>query len=199
MSLEERDFERVLEHCVEITSSLDPGDVMGASVAAVGDLLPGTNVTLRLSDDGSEMPWRTKTPDDGGVRFETLLSVGGKVIGTLSVHAERLQPFTAAERSLVLSITPAIAAALNNAMVVERQRATWRRSRELDAQKATFVERVESDLRGPLQEMRELKDALGGPDGPETAEQLHLKARELARVVEQILDTSVPEGGEPAA
>ena len=87
-----------------------------------------------------------------GVRsyFGLPLIMHGNPVGVLQIDSPEIDAFPPDARSLVLMLVPVIAAAVQNAMLFDRERAAFQQLQETEQQQRDFVAIVSHELRTPI-------------------------------------------------
>jgi signal transduction histidine kinase len=135
--------------------------------------------------------------------FGVPLITEGRPIGVLQIDSPVPDAWSEDDRLLLLSFTPIVAAAVQNARLYAREQAAVQRLQDLDDRQRDFVAMVSHELRTPLTAvMGYAETILGYPDklGFEGVLDLvtraQLSAKRLASLVEELLDLSVVQRGE---
>jgi signal transduction histidine kinase len=148
---------------------------------------------------------RREKSTSGGVRsfFGVPLITEGRPIGVLQIDSVAVDAFDDEDRLLVLSFTPIVAAAVQNARLYAREAAAIERLRELDVRHRDFVATVSHELRTPLTTILGYLDTiLSHHDQLKPDDVLGLvhrgrrSATHLARLVEELLDMSLIQRGQ---
>lgn len=127
------------------------------------------------------------------------LALGNEIIGSLHAISEEVDAFSEQHRARLLALAPAVATAMRNALVLERERESWMHRRKLDEQKTAFMQLAARGLERPLAEVDDLVRRLGRvrPDeGAEIADLLLDRCRRLADQIEEVLDLSLKDSSE---
>jgi GAF domain-containing protein len=190
------DFEAIFRHCAAITSSIELDEVVRSTVESLEELLPSTTVTITIDASETHAILAADPADDS--TLAVALQVGGETVGALRVVSGH-GPFSARDRTRLVTITPSIASAMRNALFLARQRGSWETQRKLDAQKSSFIWMTAAGLDGPLDEVSKLAAQMR-EDADEslrdTAGRVLAEARQLAELVEEILTLSLMESSE---
>jgi signal transduction histidine kinase len=161
----------------------------------IGDIHTDENVTEER---------RAKSVSAGVVAyFGVPLVTEGRVIGILQIDSPTPDPWDEEDRLLLLSFTPIVAAAVQNARLHAREQAALERMQELDQRHRDFVAMVSHELRTPLTAVMGYAETILtyhaslGPDGVlGPVERSRGAANRLAGLVEELLDLSVIQRGE---
>ena len=128
------------------------------------------------------------------------LALGDQMIGALHAISREVDAFSEQDRARMVALAPAVATAMRNALVLQRERESWNHRRRLDEQKSAFMKLAARGLEEPLAEVETLVRQLqrGSPevDPGEIADQLLDRSRYLAQQIEDILDLSMRESTE---
>lgn len=142
------------------TVRIPVGQGVSGTIAATGEPIYISDIAVdeRVHPDGR------KAGVSNGVRsyFGVPLISAGRPIGVLQIDGPHIDQFDARIRALVLSFTPTIAAAVQNARLVENERLARQRLEELEALKIDFVSVVSHELRTPLTMLLGFSDTLAG-------------------------------------
>jgi signal transduction histidine kinase len=135
--------------------------------------------------------------------FGVPLITEGHPIGVLQIDSPVPDPWSDDDRVLLLSFTPIVAAAVQNARLYSREQAALRRLQELDQRQRDFVAMVSHELRTPLTAVMGYadtivanKDALDPEAMVALVERSQRAASRLAVLVDELLDLSVVQRGE---
>lgn len=135
--------------------------------------------------------------------FGVPLITEGRPIGVLQIDSPTADPWTEEDRLLLLSFTPIVAAAVQNARLYARERAALHRLQDLDQRHRDFVAMVSHELRTPLtavmgyaETILTHPDALGLDGVLSLVERAQRSANRLSTLVEELLDLSVIQRGE---
>ena len=147
---------------------------------------------------------RAKSVSAGVVAwFGAPLVTEGRVIGVLQIDSPVPDAWTDEDRLLLLSFTPIVAAAVQNARLYAREQAAVHQLRELDHRHRDFVAMVSHELRTPLttilgysETILSHSDQLGLAGVLGLVERTSNSAHRLGALVEQLLDLSVLQRGE---
>jgi len=172
----------------------------------VGSGLVGRAVAERTpvySPDLTSDPRAEETQNRWGERDRSVVAVplalGGRVIGALHAISTQVDAFSEQDRARLLALAPAVATAMRNALVLERERESWNHQRKLDEQKSAFMQLAARGLEGPLGEIdglvQRLQEAAAG-EKDEIAGVLLDRTRRLATLIEDILDLSLKDSRE---
>ena len=161
----------------------------------IGDIHTDPNVTEER---------RAKSVSAGVIAyFGVPLITEGRVIGILQIDSPVPDAWNEEDRVLLLSFTPIVAAAVQNARIYAREQAALARLRDLDQRHRDFVAMVSHELRTPLTAVLGYAETiLGhheqlGPDGVlKLVGRTQGAAERLAGLVEELLDLSVIQRGE---
>ncbi|HEU0130404.1 MAG TPA: ATP-binding protein [Mycobacteriales bacterium] len=135
--------------------------------------------------------------------FGAPLITEGRPIGVLQIDSPVADVWGEEDRLTLLSFTPIVASAVQNARLHEREQAALRRLEELDQRQRDFVAMVSHELRTPLTAVMGYAETIVdhapqlGLDGVVgLVERSRNAATRLARLVDQLLDLSVLQRGE---
>jgi signal transduction histidine kinase len=135
--------------------------------------------------------------------FGVPLVTEGHPIGVLQIDSPVPDAWGDDDRLLLLSFTPIVAAAVQNARLYSREQAALRRLRELDQRQRDFVAMVSHELRTPLTAVMGYADTvIAHHDELDAAQVVGLVERtrraagRLAVLVDELLDLSVVQRGE---
>jgi signal transduction histidine kinase len=135
--------------------------------------------------------------------FGAPLVTEGRVIGVLQIDSPVADAWSEEDRLLLLSFTPIVAAAVQNARLYAREQAAVQRLQDLDQRHRDFVAMVSHELRTPLttilgysETILDHSDQLGLHGVLGLVERTSNSAKRLGRLVEQLLDLSVLQRGE---
>ncbi len=174
----------------------------------VSGKIAATSEPVYIADihtDPSVTEERRKRSVSAGViaYFGVPLITEGKPIGVLQIDSPVPDAWGEEDRVLLLSFTPIVAAAVQNARLYAREQAAVHRLQELDQRHRDFVAMVSHELRTPLTAVMGYTDTIIG-----YSESLGLdgvlglvhrtqhSAARLAALVEELLDLSVIQRGE---
>ena len=154
-------------------------DVREAEARYVNPLLPDTRAEMALP-----------------------LIVGDRLLGALTIQANRPHAFTPEDLAVLGIVADHLAVALQNAMLYEEQKQTAKRLRELDRLKTQFIANMSHELRTPLNSIIGFSRVLlKGIDGPLTDLQrqdlmaIYNAGQHLLGLINDILDLSKIEAG----
>jgi signal transduction histidine kinase len=135
--------------------------------------------------------------------FGVPLITEGRPLGVLQIDSPVADAWSEDDRVLLLSFTPIVAAAVQNARLYSREQAALQRLQELDQRQRDFVAMVSHELRTPLTAVMGYVDTILGhhealqPEGVlDLVDRARLAAERLAVLVEELLDLSVIQRGE---
>jgi signal transduction histidine kinase len=135
--------------------------------------------------------------------FGVPLVTEGRSIGVLQIDSPTADAWDEEDRLLLLSFTPIVAAAVQNARLHAREQAALERMEELDQRHRDFVAMVSHELRTPLTALMGYSETILsyhealGPEGVlGLVERTKGAANRLAGMVEELLDISVIQRGE---
>jgi signal transduction histidine kinase len=135
--------------------------------------------------------------------FGVPLVTEGHPIGVLQIDSPVPDAWSDDDRVLLLSFTPIVAAAVQNARLYSREQAALHRLQELDQRQRDFVAMVSHELRTPLTAVMGYADtilchhdALEHDAVVALVERTRGAAARLAVLVEELLDLSVIQRGE---
>ena len=157
-----------------------------------------------IAQDVSEAEARYVNPLLPDTRAEMALPliVGDRVLGALTIQADRPHAFSPQDLTVLGIVADSLAVALQNAMLYEEQKRTAERLRELDRLKTQFIANMSHELRTPLNSIIGFSRViLKGIDGPLTEAQrqdltaIHNAGQHLLGLINDILDLSKIEAG----
>ena len=135
--------------------------------------------------------------------FGVPLITEGRAIGVLQIDAPERDAWSEDDRVLLMSFTPIVAAAVQNARLHAREQAALQRLRELDQRHRDFVAMVSHELRTPLTTMLGYsetilthRDVLGFDGVVDLVGRVRQSASRLGVLVEQLLELSVLQRGD---
>jgi signal transduction histidine kinase len=135
--------------------------------------------------------------------FGAPLVIDGRAIGVLQIDSPVAGAWSDEDRVLLLSFTPIVAAAVQNARLYAREQAAVQRLSELDRRHRDFVAMVSHELRTPLTSIMGYAETIVthadklGLDGVlGLVGRVQGAAERLGGMVEQLLDLSVLQRGE---
>ena len=135
--------------------------------------------------------------------FGVPLITEGRAIGVLQIDSSVPDAWSDEERVLLLSFTPIVAAAVQNARLHAREKAALQRLQELDTRHRDFVAMVSHELRTPLTTIMGYSETVLSHADQLSAElvlglvgRIRVSAERLGGLVEQLLDLSVLQRGE---
>ena len=172
------DAARDAVHAAEVTINVrDHGGVQVSAVSGDPDRASGEAVTLALGPD--EQP-----------------------IGTLTACRQEGHPFDEDDRTVLSAYAGQVSAVIARAVAFERERQAAARLKETEHLQAEFVTTVSHELRTPLTAVSGFVDTvllrwddLDDPTRKELLERASWNARELRRLVEQVLEFSTVAAG----
>ncbi len=184
-----------------LTMRIPLGEGIAGTIAVTGEpvYIPDIHVDPRVTPER-----RAKSVSSGVVSyFGVPLITEGHPIGVLQIDHSETDGFTEDDRLVLLSFTPIVAAAVQNARVYGREVAALERLQELDQRHRDFVALVSHELRTPLTAVMGYADTILahydqlGMDGVlPIVERARSSATRLATMVEELLDLSVIQRGE---
>jgi signal transduction histidine kinase len=125
------------------------------------------------------------------------LILHGQPIGVVQIDAPEIDAFPPEVQTLVLSFAPAIAAAVQNALLFEKQREVMEKLQAADQLKKDFVSIVSHELRTPLTTILGFSSTLAdGADRlapavlKESAERIFESGKNLQLLINDLLDLS---------
>ena len=147
---------------------------------------------------------RAKSVSAGVVAwFGAPLVTEGRAIGVLQIDSPVADAWSDEDRLLLLSFTPIVAAAVQNARLYAREQAAVHRLQDLDQRHRDFVAMVSHELRTPLttilgysETIIDHADQLGIDGVLGLVRRTSNSAKRLGALVEQLLDLSVLQRGE---
>jgi GAF domain-containing protein/DNA-binding response OmpR family regulator/HAMP domain-containing protein len=157
-----------------------------------------------IAQDVSEAEARYVNPLLPDTRAEMALPliVGDRVLGALTIQADRPHAFSPQDLAVLGIVADSLAVALQNAMLYEEQKRTAERLRELDRLKTQFIANMSHELRTPLNSIIGFSRViLKGIDGPLTEAQrqdltaIYNAGQHLLGLINDILDLSKIEAG----
>jgi signal transduction histidine kinase len=135
--------------------------------------------------------------------FGVPLITEGRAIGVLQIDSPVPNAWSDEDRVLLLSFTPIVAAAVQNARLYAREQAAVQRLQDLDQRHRDFVAMVSHELRTPLTTIMGYSetvlshgDQLGYDGVIGLVQRVRASAERLGGLVEQLLDLSVLQRGE---
>ena len=164
---------------------------------AVAERAPMYTADLTLDPRVEETRHRWGSEDRSVIAVP--LALGSQIIGTLHAISTEVDAFSERDRSRLLALAPAVATAMRNALVLERERESWNHHRKLDEQKTAFMQLAVRGLEGPLAEIEELVHRLNAAPEEETthvAELLLDRSHRLVRQIERVLELSQKDSSE---
>ena len=176
------------------------GQGISGTIAATGEpcYIPDITIDNRVHPDG-----RARGVS-GGVRtyFGVPLILHGMPIGVVQFDSSEVDAFDGGDRSLVMSFVPAIAAAVQNAQLFEREVAMLNEMREVQRMRSDFLAMVSHELRTPLTSISgmaqtlELQfDNLPAEVASTFASKIVVNSRRLELLIDDLLDLSQLERG----
>lgn len=137
--------------------------------------------------------------------FGVPLITEGRAIGVLQIDSPERDPWSEEDRLLLLSFTPIVAAAVQNARLFAREQAAVERLQDLDQRHRDFVAMVSHELRTPLttimgyaETVLSYHEQLGFEAVVDLVARIRLSSERLGALVEQLLDLSVLQRGDLA-
>jgi GAF domain-containing protein len=164
---------------------------------AVAERTPVYSPDLATDDRVEQTRQRWDSEDRSVVAVP--LALGDQVIGALHAISRQVDAFSEKDRARMVALAPAVATAMRNALVLQRERDSWGHRRTLDQQKSAFMRLAAQGLEQPLMEVEELVRALQGRSGAElneVAEKLLLRTQRLAHHVEEVLVLALQDSSE---
>jgi len=161
-----------------------------------------------ILDDPRVPPLRMRKGVSPEVRsyFGIPLIVAGRPVGVLQIDSPFVDAFPQEMRTHVLMIVPTIAAAVQNAQLFDRERASVERLKETERLQRDFIAIVSHELRTPLTTvsgfgltLAEHSDSLDGELISDIGQRIWRASRRLERVMGDLLDLSQIERGTLAA
>src|SRR5258708_3409448 len=138
--------------------------------------------------------------------FGIPLIMRGLPVGVLQIDSPQIDAFSAEMRARVLMIVPTIAAAVQNAQLFDRERASVERLKETERLQRDFIAVVSHELRTPLTSvsgfgltLAEHSDSLDREMISDIGQRVWRASRRLERVMGDLLDLSQIERGTLAA
>jgi signal transduction histidine kinase len=177
------------------------GEGVSGTIAQTGE--PVYVADIRTDPNVTEER-RQKSVSSGVVAyFGVPLVTEGRAIGVLQIDSPTADAWGEEDRLLLLSFTPIVAAAVQNARLHARETAALERLNELDQRHRDFVAMVSHELRTPLtalmgysETILTYHEALGAEGVLGLVERTKGAANRLAGMVEELLDISVIQRGE---
>ncbi len=177
------------------------GDGISGRIVATGE--PVYVPDIHTDPDVTEER-RRKSVSAGVVAwFGVPLVTEGRAIGVLQIDSPVPDAWDDDDRLLLMSFTPIVAAAVQNARILAREQEALDRMRDLDQRHRDFVAMVSHELRTPLTAVMGYADTILthhealGPDGVlNLVDRSRGAAARLAALVEELLDLSVIQRGE---
>lgn len=152
-----------------------------------------------LTEDPRAAETRGRWGEDDRSVLAVPLALGNEIIGALHAISKEVDAFSERDRARLLALAPAVATAMRNALVLERERETWAHHRKLDEQKTAFMQLATRALQHPLDEVDALVRRIGDippGQGAEAAEALLERCRRLAHQIEEVLELSLKDSSE---
>ena len=159
---------------------------------AVAERIPIYSPDLSVDERVEQTRQRWDSEDRSVVAVPLVL--GDQVIGALHAISHSVDAFAEGDRARLISLAPAVAIAMRNALVLQKERESWERRRRLDEQKSSFMRLAARGLEQPLDEVSALVDKIGGTEGAELdelADKLLDRSQRLAYLVEEVLALSL--------
>jgi signal transduction histidine kinase len=135
--------------------------------------------------------------------FGVPLITEGRALGVLQIDSPTPDAWEEEERLTLLSFTPIVAAAMQNARLYAREQAAVHRLEDLDQRHRDFVAMVSHELRTPLTAVMGYTETILGHSGTlgldgvlGLVQRTQNSAARLAALVEELLDISVIQRGE---
>ena len=183
-----------------MTVRIPVGQGISGTIAATGEpvYIPDIWADARVHQSGKRKGVST------GVRsyFGVPLIVQGRPVGVLQIDSPQEDAFGPAERARLLAFVPAVAAAVQNAQMFERERLVATRFREAENLKRDFLAIASHELRTPITSMGgfglTLANHAASLDAETVADigqRVWRATRRLERVITEILDLSSMERG----
>ncbi len=183
-----------------LTVRIPVGQGVSGTIAATGETcyIPDITVDTRVYPEG-----RAKGVS-GGVRsyFGVPLILHGGTIGVVQLDSPLVDAFNEADRSLVLSFVPTIAAAVQNAQLFEHEATTLAHLRDLQRLRSDFLVMVSHELRTPLTTISGMAQTMATQMAELTPEVLTtfanrivVNSRRLELLIDDLLDLSQLESG----
>ncbi|MEA2452915.1 MAG: hypothetical protein QOG04_1625 [Actinomycetota bacterium] len=119
---------------------------------------------------------------------------GDQVIGAIHAISKQVDAFSEQDRALLIALAPAVATAMQNALVLSRERDSWDHRRKLDAQKSVFMRLAAHGLEEPLAGIATLVQQLKGQTPEAMADTAGLvlgRTQHLAELIEEVLALSL--------
>ena len=193
---------------IEIAYGLDDGEPTGSQIIQAGAGISGWVVehaeALLVHDFSAERERLTwAVPLGGGATPNSILAVpltlDGRVLGLISAQSHKLNAYGEDDVRLLSAIAGQAAIAINSARL-RREAAEAQALRHLNLLKTQFISTVSHELRTPLTPIVGYSELLmgGGFDDAMTVEmasEIHAKAEQMERLVEDLLDLSRVESG----
>ena len=139
-----------------------------------------------------------------GVRsyFGVPLIMHGEAAGVLQIDSEEVDAFPPDARACVLMLVPTIAAAVQNALLFDRERAAFQRLRETEQLQRDFIAIVSHELRTPITTVSGFGFTLAEQAGvlereliADIGQRIWRASRRLERMMGDLLDLSQIERG----
>jgi signal transduction histidine kinase len=177
------------------------GDGVSGRIAQTGEpvYIPDIHVDPDVTEER-----RARSVSAGVIAyFGVPLITEGHPIGVLQIDSPVPDAWDEDDRVLLLSFTPIVAAAVQNARLYAREQAAVLRLQELDQRHRDFVAMVSHELRTPLtavmgyaETIVEHSESLGLDGVLGLVRRAQTSAARLAALVEELLDLSVIQRGE---
>lgn len=183
-----------------LTVRIPVGKGVSGTIAATGETcyIPDVTVDPRVYPQG-----RAKGVS-GGVRayFGVPLILHGETIGVVQLDSPLVDAFNEADRSLVLSFVPTIAAAVQNAQLFEREATMLAHLQDLQRLRSDFLVMVSHELRTPLTTISGMAQTMANQTVALTPElvttfanRIVVNSRRLELLIDDLLDLSQLEQG----
>jgi signal transduction histidine kinase len=185
-------------------SSLDQGRALTAFRTELESMISVDRLQIDLAGEAdSVFAGAGRLPADAGVEeIVAPLTLGERVLGTLTVARTNDSPFTSEEVEMVTLLAGQVAAAVENIRAFETERSAAEELRRLSSLRADFVSMVSHELRAPMASVIGCAQTLNRRWRELTQEQresflglIESETSRLSELVGDVLDTSRIEAG----
>jgi signal transduction histidine kinase len=185
-------------------SSLDQGRALTAFRTELESMISVDRLQIDLAGEAdSVFAGAGRLPADAGVEeIVAPLTLGERVLGTLTVARTSESPFTSEEVEMVTLLAGQVAAAVENIRAFETERSAAEELRRLSSLRADFVSMVSHELRAPMASVIGCAQTLNRRWRELTQEQresflglIESETSRLSELVGDVLDTSRIEAG----
>ena len=178
-----------------LTVRIPIGQGVSGTIAATGEPCYIADITV----DPRVYPAGRVKGVSGGVRayFGVPLILHGQPIGVVQFDSPVVDAFDEADRTLVLSFVPTIAAAVQNAQLFEREVAALADLQELQRLRSVFLALISHELRTPVTTIHGMAQMLAGQIATlpsevvsTLADRIVANSRRLELLIDDLLDLS---------